>query len=118
MKRFHGRAALCAAALATVLAVVGATAAQGSATATSLDSVAAAKAQVVHNSNRFGFGPGQALIARGVFNDKTGSAIRFDRTYRGLPVTGGDFNRDSFEHIERVAGEFLISELLTYPQNL
>jgi Zn-dependent metalloprotease len=91
MKRFHGRAALGAAALATVLAVAGATAAQGTSTGTSPDGVAAAKSQVMHHSNRFGFGPGQALISRAVYKDRTGSAIRFDRTYRGLPVIGGDF---------------------------
>jgi Zn-dependent metalloprotease len=52
----------------------------------------AAKSQVVANSARFGFGPGQALTAKGVYTDAVGrSAIRFDRTYRGLPVIGGDF---------------------------
>ena len=98
MKRFHARAALGAAALATVLAVVGSTAAQGTSTATSQDGIAAARTQVAHHSNRFGFGPGQALISRAVCQDTTGSATRFDRTYRGLPVIGGDFNATRNQH--------------------
>jgi Zn-dependent metalloprotease len=46
---------------------------------------------VALHSNRFGFGPGQALVSGAVFHDRTGSAIRFNRTYRGLSVIGGDF---------------------------
>jgi zinc metalloprotease ZmpA len=91
MKRFHGRAALGVAALATVLALAGPTAAQGTSSGVSRGAVAAGKVQVLQHSNRFGFGPGQALIARTVYHDSTGSAIRFDRTYRGLKVVGGDF---------------------------
>jgi len=53
--------------------------------------VSTAKATVGVHASRFGFGPGQALIAKNVYSDKTGSSIRFDRTYRGLPVIGGDF---------------------------
>ncbi len=92
MDRSRRPAALGAAVLATVLALAGATAAQGSSKATPNGvAVAKAQAQVVRHADRFGFGPGQALIARGVFHDRTGSAIRFDRTYRGLKVVGGDF---------------------------
>jgi Zn-dependent metalloprotease len=87
MKRFHGRAAFCALALAVVLAFGGANAALGR----SVSGATAAKAQVVRHANRFGFGTGQALIARESFHDATGSAIRFDRTYRGLRVIRGDF---------------------------
>jgi Zn-dependent metalloprotease len=88
MKRFHGRAAVFALALAIVLAFGGASAALGSSGAAG---VTAAKAQVVRHANRFGFGPGQALIARESFSSRTGSAVRFDRTYRGLRVVRGDF---------------------------
>jgi Zn-dependent metalloprotease len=89
MKRFHGRAALCALALAIVLALGGANAALGSSVAS--NGVTAAKAQVLRHANRFGFGPGQALVAGETFRDRTGSTIRFDRTYRGLRVVRGDF---------------------------
>jgi Zn-dependent metalloprotease len=88
MRSFHGRATVAATALAAVLAVAGAAAAQGTSAS---QAVGAARTQVVQQSNRFGFGPGQALTARAVFHDKTGSAVRFDRTYRGLRIIGGDF---------------------------
>lgn len=87
MKRVRGSAALGAAVTAIVIALLGGTAAQGS----SPDTVAVARAQVALHSNRFGFGPGQALVSGAVFHDRTGSAIRFNRTYRGLSVIGGDF---------------------------
>jgi Zn-dependent metalloprotease len=87
MKRFHGRAVLAVAALATVLAFTAAGAAQGS----SSNAVGAAKGQVVRHANRFGFGPGQALASREVYQSKTGTVVRFDRTYRGLQVVRGDF---------------------------
>jgi zinc metalloprotease ZmpA len=93
MKRFRGWAALGVVALASALAAVGAAAspAVGSPAGASPHDVAAAKLQVVDHSNRFGFGPGQALAAREVYQDRTGSAIRFDRTYHGLAVVNGDF---------------------------
>jgi zinc metalloprotease ZmpA len=74
-----------------VLAVAGATGAQGASPSASPATVDAAKVQVGLHANRFGFGPGQELAARAVYRDRTGSAIRFDRTYRGLKVVGGDF---------------------------
>jgi zinc metalloprotease ZmpA len=90
MKRLHGRAALFALSLAVLVAFGGATAAFGRSAATA-DGVSAAKVQVARHANRFGFGPGQALVARESFVHSNGSAIRFDRTYRGLPVIRGDF---------------------------
>jgi len=93
MKLFHGKAAYVVAGIAAALAVAGTTAVQAQpAGKASSDKVGAAKSQVVAKSARFGFGPGQRLTAKGVFTDAVGrSAIRFDRTYRGLPVIGGDF---------------------------
>jgi zinc metalloprotease ZmpA len=90
MKRLHGRAALFALSLAVLVAFGGATAAFGR-SAAKADGVSAAKVQVARHANRFGFGPGQALVARESFVHSNGSAIRFDRTYRGLPVIRGDF---------------------------
>src|SRR5262249_60731521 len=90
MKRLHGRAAIFGLAVAVLLAFGGATAALGS-TGARANAVTAAKAQVVRHANRFGFGPGQALVARESFVHANGSAIRFDRTYRGLRVIPGHF---------------------------
>jgi Zn-dependent metalloprotease len=86
MKRFYGRAALAVAALATVLAFAAAGAASGSSGA-----VPTAKAQVASHANRFGFGPGQALTSKAVYLHKSGTVVRFARTYRGLQVVRGDF---------------------------
>lgn len=92
MRLTHGRAAYVAAGLAAVLAVAGTTAVQAQGTTkVPGDKVSTAKSTVVAHSARFGFGPDQQLQAAGVFTDKAGSAVRFDRTYRGLPVVGGDF---------------------------
>jgi len=93
MKIIHGKAAYLVALIAAAVAVAGATAVQAQpAGKASSDKVVDAKSQVAANSARFGFGPGQAITAKGVYTDATGrSAIRFDRTYRGLPVIGGDF---------------------------
>lgn len=93
MKLTHGKAAYVAAGLAAVLSVAGAATVQAQTTSTQGgdDKVATAKSTVVSHSARFGFGPGQQLKAAGVFTGKAGSAVRFDRTYRGLPVVGGDF---------------------------
>jgi Zn-dependent metalloprotease len=53
--------------------------------------VSSAKAGVSAHASRFGFGPGQGLTARTTYHDGSGYTIRFDRTYRGLPVVRGDF---------------------------
>jgi Zn-dependent metalloprotease len=87
MKRIPGRAALAVAAVATVLAFAAAGVAQGS----SSNGVAAAKAQVASHSNRFGFGAGQALTSRAIYQSKIGTVVRFARTYRGLEIVRGDF---------------------------
>src|SRR6478735_493183 len=93
MKLLHGKAPYLVAVIAAAVAVAGATAVQAQPSGkASADKVDTAKSQVVANSARFGFGPGQAITAKGVYTDSVGrSAIRFDRTYRGLPVVGGDF---------------------------
>jgi Zn-dependent metalloprotease len=91
MGRFRVPTVVSVAVLTAALALAGATSAMGSNGAASASGVAAAKGQVAQHANRFGFGTGQALTARAVYRDKTGSAIRFDRTYRGLAVIGGDF---------------------------
>lgn len=93
MKTINGRAMLFVAASALALSVAGAAAVQAQPTskASTDGSVTTGKAAVVAHSARFGFGPGQELTSNGVFTDANGVAIRFDRTYRGLPVVGGDF---------------------------
>jgi Zn-dependent metalloprotease len=89
MKLLHGKAAYLTVAVAAALSVAGAAAVQ--AQPASKSTVTTAKTQVSANSARFGFGPGQALQAKGVYPSPQGTAIRFDRTYRGLKVIGGDF---------------------------
>jgi zinc metalloprotease ZmpA len=92
MKLLHGKAAYLVAVVAAAVSVAGAAAVQAQPSGkVSPDKVLTAEARVVANSARFGFGPGQQLKATGVYSDTMGSAIRFDRTYRGLPVVGGDF---------------------------
>jgi len=93
MRFLHGKAAVLAAGVAGALAIGGTAAVQAQPVGHQVPGakVAAGKAAVAQHMNRFGFGPGQALIARGVFADRLGYTIRFDRTYRGLPVVGGDF---------------------------
>ncbi|MFE0704759.1 M4 family metallopeptidase [Streptomyces sp. NPDC058872] len=54
-------------------------------------SVADAAADVARHPKAFGYGPGQELQFRDAVLDDDGTRhIRFDRTYRGLPVIGGD----------------------------
>ncbi|MFF7356671.1 MULTISPECIES: M4 family metallopeptidase [Streptomyces] len=51
-----------------------------------------AKANVTRHADIFGFGPGQRLRVKDVVVDADGTQhVRFERTYRGLPVVGGDF---------------------------
>jgi len=93
MRLLHGRATVMVVGAAVVVSLGGAAAVQAQ-TAPAQGSggkVVAAKSAVTSHANRFGFGPGQALITRDVISTKQGSVIRFDRTYRGLPVVGGDF---------------------------
>ncbi|MFG2820509.1 M4 family metallopeptidase [Kitasatospora sp. NPDC048365] len=53
--------------------------------------IAKAKANVSRNADLFGFGAGQDLQVKDVMIDADGTQhVRFDRTYQGLPVIGGD----------------------------
>ncbi|MFJ4186574.1 M4 family metallopeptidase [Kitasatospora sp. NPDC089509] len=53
--------------------------------------IAQARANVTHNPGVFGFGAGQDLVLKDVVLDADGTShVRFDRTYQGLPVVGGD----------------------------
>ncbi|WP_441248644.1 M4 family metallopeptidase [Kitasatospora sp. McL0602] len=84
---------LAAGALAVTAALVAVTFQSGTASAvTSRDAaIARAKANVAHNAGTFGFGADQALQVKDVIIDADGTQhVRFDRTYRGLPVVGGD----------------------------
>ncbi|WP_086822255.1 M4 family metallopeptidase [Streptomyces sp. NRRL B-24572] len=54
--------------------------------------ISRAEANVTRNAATFGFGAGQKLHVKDVVIDADGTQhVRFDRTYRGLPVVGGDF---------------------------
>ncbi|MEU2631710.1 M4 family metallopeptidase [Kitasatospora sp. NPDC007106] len=53
--------------------------------------IAKARANVARNAELFGFGAGQDLLVKDVLIDPDGTQhVRFDRTYQGLPVIGGD----------------------------
>ncbi|MBW8731175.1 MAG: M4 family metallopeptidase [Terrabacter sp.] len=80
-------AAIAATALATI-ATSGAQAATQSASGAGLDrAVAAARA----HGSAFGLDQDQGLTSRSVATDKDGTThVRFDRTFKGLPVVGGD----------------------------
>ncbi|WP_380286318.1 M4 family metallopeptidase [Kitasatospora purpeofusca] len=53
--------------------------------------VAQALANVAGNAAVFGFGPSQELVLKDVVLDADGAShVRFDRTFRDLPVVGGD----------------------------
>ena len=87
MKRIHraGLAATAIAGLAVVTITVNVQAAQPGGAAAS--PVAAARANAV----QLGIGDGGDLVVRDVVVDGDGSShVRFDRTYQGLPVVGGD----------------------------
>ena len=72
------------AALAAAMTAVGAPVAAAS-------PVERAKDQVRANAGKAHFGPNQALVARDVIVDRGGREhVRFDRTYGGLRVLGGD----------------------------
>ncbi|WP_129307879.1 M4 family metallopeptidase [Streptomyces sp. L2] len=54
--------------------------------------VARARANVREHAKTFGFGAHQKLTVKDVIVDSNGTEhVRFERTYRGLPVVGGDF---------------------------
>jgi len=87
MKRIHraGLAATAIAGLAVVTITVNVQAAQPGGAAVS--PVSAARANAV----QLGIGDGGDLVVRDVVVDGDGSShVRFDRTYQGLPVVGGD----------------------------
>ncbi|MFF2044623.1 M4 family metallopeptidase [Kitasatospora sp. NPDC058170] len=85
---------LAAGAIAATAALVAATfqAGAASAAATGRDAaITLARANVTHNAGVFGFGDGQDLQVKDVILDADGSQhVRFDRSYLGLPVVGGD----------------------------
>ncbi|TCO50051.1 Zn-dependent metalloprotease [Kribbella antiqua] len=85
MKRIH-RAGLAAAAIAAV-AVVSTTVNVQAAQPDAVSPIAAARA----NAAQLGVGDGGDLVVRDIVVDGDGSShVRFDRTYQGLPVVGGD----------------------------
>ncbi|MFE2102643.1 MULTISPECIES: M4 family metallopeptidase [unclassified Streptomyces] len=54
--------------------------------------ISQAKANVTRHADTFGFGAGQRLHVKDVVIDADGTQhVRFERTYHGLPVVGGDF---------------------------
>ncbi|MFC6061279.1 M4 family metallopeptidase [Streptomyces ochraceiscleroticus] len=54
--------------------------------------ISRAEANVTRHAATFGYGKDQALVAKDVVVDRDGTEhVRFDRTYRQLPVVGGDF---------------------------
>ncbi|GAA1190356.1 Zn-dependent metalloprotease [Kitasatospora gansuensis] len=84
---------LAAGAIAVTAALVAVTVQTGSATAVpGRDAaIAQAKANVARYAGTFGFGAGQDLQVKDVILDADGTQhVRFDRTYQGLPVVGGD----------------------------
>jgi Zn-dependent metalloprotease len=85
MKRIH-RAGLAATAIAAV-AVLCTTVSVQAAQPDAVSPIAAARA----NAAQLGVGDAGDLLVRDVVVDKDGSShVRFDRTYQGLPVVGGD----------------------------
>ncbi|MFJ7911735.1 M4 family metallopeptidase [Kitasatospora sp. NPDC096204] len=88
------RRARVAAAVAVVAALAGATVPAATASAapgTREAAISQARANVAHNAGVFGFGSGQDLVLKDVVLDADGTShVRFDRTFQGLPVVGGD----------------------------
>ena len=93
MSHRHARLGYLAAGLAAVLTLTGAAAVQAQAPSGASRSASSAlgATAVGEHPARFGYGPGQRLVAKATYRDANGSTVRFDRTYRGLPVVGGDF---------------------------
>lgn len=90
MRIHNGKRIVVAAGVAAAVSVTGLTGVHAQQSTSDADIVAAAQAAVVANGSVFGFGADQALTPNGVFTDQAGSAVRFNRTYKGLPVLGGD----------------------------
>ncbi|MEE1786032.1 M4 family metallopeptidase [Streptomyces sp. SP17BM10] len=88
------RRARIAGATAVIAALVAVTVPAGTASAAPAGrdaAVAQARANVARNGGVFGFADGQDLVLKDVVLDADGSShVRFDRTYQGLPVVGGD----------------------------
>ncbi|MFJ6382413.1 M4 family metallopeptidase [Kitasatospora sp. NPDC092039] len=88
------RRAASAVAVVAVLAAltIPATAASASPAPGARDTaIARAVVNVAGNAEVFGFGPSQDLVPTDVVLDADGAShVRFDRTYQGLPVVGGD----------------------------
>ena len=83
-------AAIAATALATI-ATSGAQAATQSASGAGSDRATAAIAAARAHGAAFGLDQDQSLTTRSVATDKDGTThVRFDRTFKGLPVVGGD----------------------------
>ncbi len=89
MKRIHraGLAATAIAAVAVLSTTVSVQAAQPEVGGDAVSPIAAARA----NATQLGVGDAGDLTVRDVVVDGDGSShVRFDRTYQGLPVVGGD----------------------------
>lgn len=94
--RLHKKSLGVLAGFATLVAVLATTNAQAQQTPHAQSdgaspAVGSARQAVSAHPDRFGFGPFQKLQAVDVIRDRVGSSIRFDRTYHGLRVVGGDF---------------------------
>ncbi|MFJ4675346.1 M4 family metallopeptidase [Kitasatospora sp. NPDC088783] len=86
-----GAAALAATAALLLTAVTAGTADAAGGPSGRDAAVARARANVAHHPALFGYGPGQDLVLKDVVLDPDGGQhVRFDRSYRGLPVVGGD----------------------------
>jgi zinc metalloprotease ZmpA len=107
-------------ALATVLALAlatGGAALAGSGTPwsdsvekpTTDSAIAKARANVTANGGKLGFTKGQSLVTVDSIVDRDGSShVRFNRTYNGLPVIGGDFvvHQDASGKFKSASGKF------------
>ncbi|MEU0737983.1 M4 family metallopeptidase [Streptomyces sp. NPDC006134] len=81
-----------AAATAILLAAALAPTAAAADRPTRADAIADAAAAVEDHAESLGLTPGQRTVVRDVVVDPDGAQhVRYDRTYRGLPVLGGDF---------------------------
>lgn len=110
MSHQHARSRYIVAGFAAVLTLGTAAAVQTQATAaTSSGSkggvVAAARAAVTQHAARFGFGAGQSLVVKDVYRDAKSDTVRFDRTYRGVPMVRGNL----LVHLDK-GGHYLYGE--------
>ncbi|MGW2377510.1 M4 family metallopeptidase [Kitasatospora sp. NPDC001683] len=88
-RRVRTAGAIAVAAALAAVVVPGTTA--SAAPATREAAIAQARANVSHAPGVFGYGAGQDLVLKDVVLDADGAShVRFDRTYHGLPVIGGD----------------------------